>query len=639
MSAPGSGPPVFSPAIPAKPRLPPAAAAAYWLAPSLLCLALYWRGLLAWFQADDFAWLSLRGQVTGWQSLWHVLFAPMAQGTIRPWSERAFFVLFESAFGLRALPFRICVILTQCASLTLLAAVAGRITRSRKAGFWAPVLWSVNPGLTVAMIWTSAYNQILCGFFLLAAFWFLLRYIETGRGRDNFWQWVLFLAGFGALEINVVYPALAALYCWLCARAYFRLTLPLFLPSAAFTVAHMVAAPAASAGAYALHFQPAALLATFGQYWRWALVSAGPALWGHARLRLLLLTAFTLALGTFAVVRALRRDWLPLFCLGWFVIVLAPVLPLRDHISDYYLAVPLIGLAMLGAYAIERAWSGPAFWKLAAAGLALLYLGLMVRINEQDGRFWYTRSLAVERMVLGVARAHQLHPDKAILLDGVDDTLFWAGVLHHPFTLFGAQSVYLTPESANAIEPLPSQFRMSDYVLPPDPLLHAVKSGSVVVYRIGPARLKEVTSKYEQAVIDRPPPDPPRRVDAGSPLMSYLLGPEWYPPEGGTRWMGKHATLRMGGPPSLSEKLYLNGYRSPAESAAGPLVLRIRMDGLDLKQVSLNHIDTNFQMAVAMPPELAGRRWVEVDLDCGRTFHTATDSRDLGLLFGTFEIR
>ena len=33
------------------------ASAAFWLAPSLLCLALYWRGFTAWFRADDFAWL------------------------------------------------------------------------------------------------------------------------------------------------------------------------------------------------------------------------------------------------------------------------------------------------------------------------------------------------------------------------------------------------------------------------------------------------------------------------------------------------------------------------------------------------------------------------------------------------------
>src|SRR5882724_11164578 len=98
--------------------------AAYWLAPPLLCLAIYWRGLLAWFQADDFAWLALRLQVHDWRTLLHALFAPMAQGSIRPISERGFFLVFEWLFGVHALPFRICVFLTQCANMALLAAIA-----------------------------------------------------------------------------------------------------------------------------------------------------------------------------------------------------------------------------------------------------------------------------------------------------------------------------------------------------------------------------------------------------------------------------------------------------------------------------------------------------------------------------------
>src|SRR6266481_274460 len=102
--------------------------AAFWLVPPLLCLAIYGRGLAAWFQADDFAWLALRLHVHDWPSLREALFAPMAQGTIRLWSERAFFMGLESLFGLNAVPFRVVVFLTQCANLALLAAVTRRIT-------------------------------------------------------------------------------------------------------------------------------------------------------------------------------------------------------------------------------------------------------------------------------------------------------------------------------------------------------------------------------------------------------------------------------------------------------------------------------------------------------------------------------
>src|SRR5690349_23941168 len=123
--------------------------AAYWLAPPLLCLAIYWRGLLAWFQADDFAWLALRLQVHDWRTLLHVLFAPMAQGSIRPLSERGFFLVFEWLFGVSALPFRIWVLLTQCANLALLAAIARRLTGSRTAALWAAILWLVHSSLAL----------------------------------------------------------------------------------------------------------------------------------------------------------------------------------------------------------------------------------------------------------------------------------------------------------------------------------------------------------------------------------------------------------------------------------------------------------------------------------------------------------
>src|SRR5258708_19239899 len=93
------------------------------------------------------------------------------------------------------------------------------------------MLWPANTALITVMTWSSVYNQALCGFFLLLAFYFLLRYIKTGEKRFNRAQWIVFLLGFGALELNVVYPALAAAYTLFCARPYFPRPLLLFIPS------------------------------------------------------------------------------------------------------------------------------------------------------------------------------------------------------------------------------------------------------------------------------------------------------------------------------------------------------------------------------------------------------------------------
>ena len=242
---------------------------ASWAIPPIFCLIFYWNGLRCWFQQDDFAWLQLSGQVHSLGDLWRTMFAPLAQGTIRPWSERAFFMGLYSLFGLDALPFRICVFLTQIANLTLIRAVTQRITGSASAGFWAALLWITNAALIRVMTWSSVYNQALCGFFLLLAFYFLLRYIESGDRRFNIAQWIVFLLGFGALELNVVYPALAATYTLLCARGYFKRTLPLFVASAVFTVIHRAVQPAGSVPAYVMRFD-SALFSTFWRYLVWA---------------------------------------------------------------------------------------------------------------------------------------------------------------------------------------------------------------------------------------------------------------------------------------------------------------------------------------------------------------------------------
>ena len=192
------------------------ASVAFWLVPPLLCLALYWRGFTAWFRADDFAWLGTGIYIQNFHDFLVAIFAPMAQGTIRPLSERAFFMAGFSLFGLDALPFKIVIFATQFANLALVASIGARLTGLRWAGFFAAIFWVLNASGIEPLGWSCVYNQVLCGFFLLLAFHFLLRYVETGERRYNLYQWAAFLLGFGALELNVVYPAIAAAYTLLC---------------------------------------------------------------------------------------------------------------------------------------------------------------------------------------------------------------------------------------------------------------------------------------------------------------------------------------------------------------------------------------------------------------------------------------
>src|ERR1700682_6532599 len=243
---------------------------AIWTTAPLLALALYWPGLMSWFQMDDFAWLNLRNLVHGWSDLRWALFAPLSQGTIRTLSERVFFMSFYALCGMNPLPYHGLAFLTCAATLILIIAVCRRLTGSRATGYWAAILWLVNSAVAVALSWTAIYYELLCAFFLLLTFWLLLRYVDTGLRRFYVAQCVVFVTGFLVLELNVVYPALAAVFALCCAPRVLRKVLPLFAASAAYAAVHIAAAPLAAAGPYKMYWD-ASVLSTLWTYWEWVL--------------------------------------------------------------------------------------------------------------------------------------------------------------------------------------------------------------------------------------------------------------------------------------------------------------------------------------------------------------------------------
>ena len=89
-----------------------AARIGWFAAAPLVCLVVFWRAPLNWFQNDDFAWLGLPLEVNRPADLLHVLFTPEAQGTVRVFSERVFFLTFSSLFGLHALPYHLWALAT-----------------------------------------------------------------------------------------------------------------------------------------------------------------------------------------------------------------------------------------------------------------------------------------------------------------------------------------------------------------------------------------------------------------------------------------------------------------------------------------------------------------------------------------------
>ncbi|MDX2179412.1 MAG: hypothetical protein SFV18_07460 [Bryobacteraceae bacterium] len=578
----------------------PSAAARYWWAiPFLFGLGFYWRTLGTWFRADDFAWLGLRLMVHRPGDLLTVLFAPMAQGTVRFLSDRAQFLILEGLFGLEALPFRIVAVGAQASACVLLALITWRLTDSRVLGILAAAFWTVSQGLAAAMGWISSSNQVLCALFLLGALWLYL---------EERWAWcgVVFLLGFGTLETMVVFPALAILV----APERWRRAIPFGFVSAAYLALHLFAIPKPGTDpAYAMHFDPASLAKTLWTYLQWCAplaIAAGVALLTRRRA---------------AVVGVLA-----------FLVLLAPVLPLRDHTLHYYLALPLTGLAIAAAslcVALPR-WAG-----------AVLAITLIAVSWTESRRAFYwqkEKARAVRNLVRGVVEARRLHPDRTILLRGVSNELFWDGMFDDPFRLIGVRDVYLAPGAEAAIDSHPEWGGIAAWQLGTKQVRELIEQEGAVVYEPAGESLRNVTAKY-RAAAERLGEEASPQVDLADERFLDQIGGGWYPIENRQRWMGREASVKLNASSAAAGEIVLSGYGPRGLVEQGPVEVSVTVDSHPAGTRSIGAGDAQFELVYRLPDGVRGKKLVTVTISCSRTFTPPDDKRTLSLVFGRAAIR
>lgn len=608
----------------------------FWLTPPLLCLILYWPGFRAWFQIDDFAWLSLHQSVYDWRSFLAALFQPMAQGTIRPWSERIPFLLNWHLFGMSAVPLRALAFATMAANLALLAAFTRSLTGSKLAAFTAPILWICSGNIYVPMSWSSAYNQIQCALFLLTALSLWLRYLDTGRRGYYIGQFLVFVLGFGALEINVVYPALAALLAAARNRRFLWQTAPMFAVSIIYSLAHRAAAPASGGQIYGLYFD-SSLPRTLLTYVVWAFGASSYADYqGLPVLPFRVAEAITgITLLVFAVSLLRRQQWLALFCVGWFFAVLAPVLPLKNHRMEYYLTIPLIGLSILGAFGFAAAWHRKRLISVLATVVALLYAGPSVWMARSMTREWADVSHRARTFLGSVAYARKRHPEKTLLIDGVDSRLFRACWWSRPFQLMGLESIFM-PESAGALLE-EAETPRSHFLLPDTLAAEAFRRGDAVAYEVvDGARLRNITEVYGPAAVRRKM-RLPTYLNIADRLSSIHLKDGWWQPEGNHRWTAKTASLELRGPDAGGANLLIRGFRAPAQPDSGPVHLAVSVDGVRYRPSRIMSENAFFEFRYPLPDTVTGAPSMTVKFEVDRPAVIAGDGRTLGVAFGTID--
>jgi hypothetical protein len=374
-------------------------------------------------------------------------------------------------------------------------------------------------------------------------------------------------------------------------------------------------------------------------YLRWALGADRAA--REAQLPVALFLSFEIlvaaALIWFVGYKLRRREWLVLFFLGWFLIVLAPVLPLRNHITDYYLTIPAIGLAMLGAGAFAEAWKSRTALRAAAVIVLLLYAIPSAWLAQAETRNYYTSSQRVRHLVQRVAYAHRLPPDKIFFIKGVDSSLFWTAFHDTPFRLFGRTQIYITPEVEHQILRTEEQ-KVSQHFLPEDLVLELIRAKKAIVYETAGHRLRNVTNLYGAMLESEPELELPAWIDAGSPVFRPYLGEGWYSADKGIRWSEKRATFRLRGPSSRQAYLRISGWLPPARLTKGPLSVQVTVNGHALPSTRIEPSDTGFDLTYPLPGSLAGRHEMAVAIEVNRTVMIPPDARPLGLAFGRMEV-
>jgi hypothetical protein len=617
--------------------------AVFLIAPAV-CLALFWRAPFIWFLNDDFGWLGIPLEVHNLRDLLHVLFVPRGPGHIRVLSERLYFLTFSSVFHMNALPFRICALATWFANLTLAALVGERLIGSRAAGVLAAVLWTAHGAVVLPLVWASAYNQVLCGLCILLAFYARLRWLESGRRGWMITEWTAYLLGFGALELIVMYPCVAALYALCRAPKRWLSTLPLFVPAAVFGAIHFFLIPKTPGQYYSMTID-ARLPATVFQYVKLAiapvLIAAAVGPW--RLLGLISAPLVCVALLAFAGWRARRRDFTPLFCLGWFVLLLAPVLPLPEHVSSYYLTIPVLGLAWLGGQAIVSVWPATGVGGALArtAAVALVTVSLVGSIHEiaLKTRWDDERSNRLRLVVQAVDDAAHKHPGTTVLLSGVDGQLFGSGLQDNPFRLYGVEHVYLAPGEERRIQSRLDLGGLAHFIITPPKALDLIDRGKARVLAISGDQIADSTRAYAAILRARTQPRG-NFVDVGDPMYAAQLGPTWFPPEReGTRWMPESATVKLSGIDTSAQKLYVTGYAPAAVSGSGSVTVIFRGNGREIGSAVMKNADDRFSLAFPLPAALIGQSSVEISIHASKTVRFPGDGRDLSVIFGTFSIR
>lgn len=387
---------------------------AFALALGLSVFYLWWPTLETRFYQDDY-WILFLTQ----NPLLGVVPSP-GDPDWRPLGAFAPFYLLRWLFGLNPFAFHLANVLVHLLSGLVVYRLASAMMGARDWAIVAAIFYSLHWAHTRSMQWAAGIDNFLSAAWYLLAFLTYIRFRETRR-RGAYWCSLLFFAA--ALLTKEWSVTLVPIMLWYELTAQPPSSRPrpteqwktLAIPWAGYGVllfaylsvrTLLFALP--KEGQYALTLSTALALNNLAEYVRASVSSvADPPL-------TTMQAAMVLATLVFTLVASWILHWrLVILGLGWFVVTLSPIL-LISRRSSYFLAIPLVGMAIALASLVREAVQllpVAAITRRASLVLGGLLLGGMLgsgapEVRAQQAAQWLVRPQRLAECTLSYIASH-----------------------------------------------------------------------------------------------------------------------------------------------------------------------------------------------------------------------------------------
>ena len=309
----------------------------------------------------------------------------LGDGFFRPITRNIYFSLAKKLFGLNFHCYHAFSIFLHFLNSILVFLILFQLTGNNFLSFFVSCFYSIHDSHYFSLFWVSGIQELGLSFFILASFYFYLRYRHADRFQDYLFSIFFFIAALFSKETAMVFPAVLLSYDILYRKGK-KLNLKLLLPHVFLILVFLVLKHGVLKYSFALkgeYYSQGLGIHAISNFIYFALrsvtfliplkifLNAGNEdfsiflreMINIYLIPVILLIGLILALILFTI-RKYRKnatvkpsDWLKIrdvkkllfFSLSWFVFFLTPVLFFKKSHSSYYLSLPIIGyVSILG---------------------------------------------------------------------------------------------------------------------------------------------------------------------------------------------------------------------------------------------------------------------------------------------------